>query len=134
MPLPVRFTKDDFLMGKVIKPGHYHALISNIIVKPAKSDGSNVYNINCKIVQPGEFKGVPVIDYMSEKAMGMGGIRFVRAANGGTEPSPEQTYDFDNAKGKIVKIHISNNLYNGRVTNTIDDYDVPDPTFKLEEE
>lgn len=134
MPLPVRFTKDDFLMGKTIKPGHYHALVKNIISKPAKSDGSAVYNINLKIVTKGDYFGIPVTDFLSEKAIGIGGIAFVKATNNGVEPQADQTYDFDNARGKIVKVHISNNLYNGRITNVVDDYQVPDADFKLDEE
>lgn len=133
MPLPVRFTKEDFLMGKTVKPGYYHALVKGITVKPAKSDQSAVYNISLKIVEKGDFFGVPLTDFMSEKAIAIGGIRFVRATNNGVEPTEDQTYDFDNAKGKIVKIHIVNDLYKGRATNVVDDYDVADSNFTLDE-
>ena len=130
----VRFSNDDFLMGKLIKPGHYHALIRSIVTKPAKSDGSAVYNINLKVVEPGDFNGVPLTDYMSEKAIGIGGIRFVRACNGGNEPKANESYELSNGVGKVVKIHVSNGLYNGRPTNNVDDYDVADSTFQREEE
>lgn len=132
-PLPVRFTKDDFMMGKIIKPGYYHALIKSIVIKPAKTDQSSVYNIVCKIVTKGDAYGVNITDYMSEKAMGIGGIRFVRATNNGVDPKEDQTYDFENAIGKVVKIHVYNGLYNGKPNNSIDDYDVADTTFSLEE-
>jgi len=130
----IRFSQDDFLMGKVIRPAHYHAMIKSIVTKPAKSDGSAVYNINMKIVEPGDFKGVPITDWLSEKALGIGGRRLVRACNGGVEPKPEENYELNNGVGKIVKIHVSNGLYNGRVTNNVDDYDTADPSFTNEEE
>ncbi len=120
-------------MGKTVKPGYYHALVKGITVKPAKSDQSAVYNISLKIVEKGDFFGVPLTDFMSEKAIAIGGIRFVRATNNGVEPTEDQTYDFDNAKGKIVKIHIVNDLYKGRATNVVDDYDVADSNFTLDE-
>jgi hypothetical protein len=132
-PLPIRFTKDDFMMGKVMKPGYYHALVKGIVPKPAKSDASTVYNIQLKVVEKGENFGVPITDYMSEKALGIGGIRLVRALNGGNEPKPDENYDLENGRGKIVKIHVINEMYNGRLKNTVDDYDVPDSTFTLEE-
>lgn len=121
-------------MGKQIKPGHYHALVKNIISKPAKSDGSAVYNINLKIVTRGDYFGIPLTDFLSEKAIGIGGIAFVKATNNGVEPKADETYDFDNARGKVVKIHVSNSLYNGRITNVVDDYQVPDADFKLDED
>ncbi len=133
MAIPVRFSKDDFLVGKQVKPGYYHALVKGIVSKPAKSDGSAVYNIQLKILTPGDYYGIPLIDYMSEKAMGMGAIRFIRACNNGEEPKADTGYDLDNGKGKIVKIHVINSLYNGRIVNNVDDYEVPDVDFKSDE-
>lgn len=121
-------------MGKVMKPGYYHALVKGIVPKPAKSDASTVYNIQLKCVEKGDFFGVPLVDYMSEKALGIGGIRLIRALNGGTEPQADQTYDLENGRGKVVKIHVINEMYNGRLKNTVDDYDVPNPEFSLETE
>lgn len=132
MPV-VRFTNEDFLAGKVIKPGLYHILVKNVTTKPAKTDQSAVHNIQCKVVQPGDYFGVPVTDYISEKAEGTA-IPFVRACLNGTEPKAGENYELANGIGQVIRAQISNNLYNGKVTNNITDYLPADPSFKMEEE
>ena len=131
MPV-VRFSNEDFLAGKVVKPGYHHALVKNIITKPAKKDGSDVHNIQLKIVEPGDYLGVPLTDYISEKAMGTA-IPFVKACNDGNEPKADENYELANGVGKVIKVHISNTLFEGKVKNTIDGYDVADPSFKSDE-
>lgn len=130
---PVRFSKEDFLAGKVVKPGYYHILVKPIEMKGAKTDGSQVYKLNHKIVEPGEYYGVPLQDYMSEKAMGMA-IPFIKACLGGKEPEPDVNYELANGVGMVIKAQVSNTLYNGRVKNEITDYQPADANFKIQDE
>jgi hypothetical protein len=132
MPV-VRFSQEDFLRSKVCKPGWYHCLIKAILTKAAKTDGSTNYQPQLKIVEPGDYLGIPLDDNISEKALGIGGIRFVRACNGGNEPKWDENYELANGVGKVIKVHVSNSLYNGRVKNDVDDYDTPDPSFKVQD-
>lgn len=132
MPV-VRFTKEDFLAGKVVKPGGYHILVKNIITKPAKTDGSAVYHVQAKIVEPGDYLGVPLNDYISEKAEGMA-IPFVKACNGGEDPNVDQNYELSNGIGKVIKAQVANTMFGSRVKNEISDYMPPDANFKLQED
>lgn len=125
---PVRFSKEDFLAGKVVKPGYYHTLVKNVVTKPAKKDQSDVYNIQMRIVQPGDYLGVPLTDYISEKAVGTA-IPYVRACNNGKDPNPDESYELANGVGKILKVLIGNDLYGGKITNTINDYQPADAGF-----
>lgn len=124
----VRFSQQDFLASKVVKPGRYHAIVKAVTQKAASTDGSAVYKPQLIIVEPGEYKGVPLTDNFSEKAMGAA-IRYVQACLGGKEPDKDTNYELANGVGKILRVQTSNQLYNGRITNKIDDYDVADPNF-----
>lgn len=127
MPV-VRFTNEDFLASKVVKPAQYHAVVKAIITTPAKKDGSEVYNIKLKIVTPGDYYGIPLNDYLSEKAMGMA-IPFITACNGGVAPKADENYELMNGVNKILKVQISNTLFDGKVKNKIDDYQPADAGF-----
>lgn len=129
----VRFTKEDFLAGKVVKPGYYHSLVKNVTTKPAKKDQSDVYNIQLRIVESGDYKGVPLTDYISEKAVGTA-IPYIKACNGGKEPAPDESYLLENGVNKILKVLVGNSLYNGKITNTINDYLPADAGFVAEED
>lgn len=131
MPV-VRFSNEDFLAGKVMKPGLYHALVKNIPTKPAKSDGSDVYHVQLKVVQPGDYLGVPLADYISEKAQGTA-INLVKACNGGIQPNADENYELMNAVGKVIKVQVSNSLYNGKVKNDVVDYLPADADFQMGE-
>jgi hypothetical protein len=132
MPV-VRFSQEDFLRGKVIRPGWYHAVIKAVNTKPAKTDGSTNYIPQMKIVEPGDYFGIPVDDNFSEKALGISAPRFVRACNGGVEPKADENYELANGVGKVVKVQISNSLFNGRVKNDVNDYDCADANFQLQD-
>lgn len=131
MPV-VRFSNEDFLAGKVVKPSLYHVLIKSITTQPAKTDGSAVHKVSVKIVQPGDFFGVPLQDYISEKAEGTA-IPFVKACNGGVAPNADQNYELNNGVGMVIRAQVQNGLFQGKVKNEIVDYQPAEPGFKLED-
>lgn len=132
MSLPVRFSKEDFLANKVVKPGYYHILVKSILTQPSKTDGSTVYKLTHKIIEPGEYQSIPLQDYISEKAIGMA-IPFITACNDGKAPDAETNYDLANGVGKVIRAQVSNTLYNGKVKNEITDYQAADASFKVED-
>ena len=65
----LRLTPEDHLRGKVIPPGWYPVEVVNVEEKPAKSDGSTNWSIECKVID-GELKGVVLYTNFNEKAPG----------------------------------------------------------------
>jgi len=129
----LRFDNEDFLRSKVLVPKGYHCLVKSITTQAAKKDQSAVYVINLKVVEPGQYYGVPLAEFISEKAQGAG-IPFIRACNGGKDPDPGVNYELNNGVGKILKVQVVNGLYNGKVQNQVAGYDPADAGFVAKEE
>lgn len=115
----LQYTKEDLLRGKKVDPGWYNVKVTGVKPYEAKSDGSQNWDVEMKIIG-GPFEGVPVKKTFNEKAPGFA-IRF--AAAFGYKPSPDGgEIDLEKTVGRSLKIYIKNDMYNGRPTNKIEDY------------
>jgi hypothetical protein len=121
MPSTFSASKEDILRSKSITPGVYTGVVKSVTQKAAKTDGSTntVFTFVIQGSPNGIFDGVPVDALFSEKAPGFAAelISILQGKKWEGEP-----VDLDNAVGKKVKIHVVNDVYNGRKTNKIDGY------------
>ena len=120
MPIPFTITRDDLLRGKTIEPGWYKAIISKVLQEPAKTDGSTNTVFEFKITQDGPFKDVPVRKSFSEKATGF--VRPLLEACGAAVSDNGGNFDLEKGIGTELLIYIKNNMYNNRLTNSVEDY------------
>lgn len=115
----------DILRSKEITPGFYPVLIKDAYEDVAKTDGSKVIKFE-GVIQGGEFDGVPLDWQFSEKAPGFA-IPFFKALGApigvaGAELEKGGTVNEKNAIGKIIKVGVKNELYQGRKINRADQF------------
>jgi hypothetical protein len=97
----ITFTDEDIKAGFLVQnPGRYKYELSNVKVKPAKTDGSPNYTFVFKGLD-GEMAGVSVF-YMASSKAGWLIAPIVKAANGGKAPVPGQKYEIDDLKGVVL--------------------------------
>lgn len=115
----LRYSKDDLLRGKIVDPGWYDAKVYDIKEYAAASDGSQNWDIHLRIID-GPFDGVPIKRTFNEKAPGFA-IKYAEAFGFKTDPNGGEI-PLMNTNGKNVRIYIKNELYNGRMTNKVEDF------------
>lgn len=116
----VTFSKEDILRSKIVKPEWYESVIKDVVTEQNKNKDADNY-VTTFVIQGGEFDGVPITVWFSEKAPGMM-IPCVEAVAGGKKVEPGQQLDPEKLKTKKVQIHVINGLYNNRMQNQIDNY------------
>lgn len=114
-------SKSDILRSKLVKPGWVPIVVAKVSYEPAKSDGgASMNHVLDHEVTEGEFAGVPLRDWINEKAPGTG-LGFLRACafkitDEGGDFSLEQTV------GKKLMARIENQEFGGRFVNSVVDY------------
>ena len=116
----LRLTPEDHLRGKVIPPGWYPVEVVNVEEKPAKSDGSTNWSIECKVID-GELKGVVLYTNFNEKAPGFA-KNFIVASGGKLNPKETVEYDLSRSIGQKMQAYVTNELYNNNMTNKLTDF------------
>lgn len=120
MPV-LNLTPSDIKRGKLVKPGWYEVLITKLEVKPSsKGDGSDVYWIHLTI-QSGDYKDVPLIDFISEKAAGTA-IPLLTACGAEINEETGASIDLDSIVGKKVMAKIEPGDVKGKTQNQVQDY------------
>jgi hypothetical protein len=117
--LTFTISKEDILRSKVVTPGWYKMTIRNVTQEPASTDGSTNTIIDF-LISEGEFAGVPIKRYFSEKAAGMA-VNFFTAC-GATVGSEGATIEVEKCKGRTIMVYVINDMYNGRPTNKAEDF------------
>lgn len=120
MPMKMRITREDFLKGKLLVPGKYNALISEIESGLSKKGDSTNYVVSFKILDDGAFKDCVVMKTFNEKAPGVAVPFFSAVA--GKEIEPDNEFDFEATKGRKIVILVGNDTYNNRMVNAVLDY------------
>lgn len=123
MAIPVSFSPEDLLRGKIITPGWYLAKIKSVGSKPSKDGGSTNYPVEFVLLKEAdsgseEFSGVPVTGNFNSKAMGFS-QGFFKALMGGAELESGKNYDIEAAQGEMIEVFIENDQYEGRMVNRI---------------
>lgn len=123
MAIAVDFSKEDIQRGKLFKPAWYVVEVNKISVKQnKKGDGVN-YWITGTIINDAdngstEFAGFPTPQnwLFSSKAKG-----FMNGFFGafGIDIEEGTRYDLEGFEGKQLEVFIENQLYEGRMQNTI---------------
>lgn len=114
-------TKKDILRSKIVKPGWQPVLVTKVAQEPAKSDGGASQNhvLDFEITE-GEFAGVPLRSWISEKAPGTG-MSYLRAC-GFTISEEGGDFDLDKTKGKKLMAHVETVEYKGNFQNSVTDF------------
>jgi hypothetical protein len=115
----LRITPEDMLKGKLIDPGVYLAQVKNVVEGESKTDKSQNWNVEFKIVQEGSaFNGVPIYKTFNEKGAGFV-VPFIEACGGKINPKEDFELDFSKTIGTKLRIVVKNELYNGAMKNQI---------------
>jgi len=112
-------TKTDLLRSKLVEPGIYPAVIKSVQQKPGVKDPSTVNTVFTFHIVGGAYDGVPIDFLIPEKAPGFG-QELITILQG--KPWEGEPVDVDNAVGKKMRIHVINDVYNGRKNNKIDGF------------
>ena len=115
----INIGKEDVLRSKIVKPEWYEAICKSVTVaENSKKDANNF--VTEFILKGGDYDGVPITVYFSEKAPGFM-IPFITAC-GGTVGKDGGTFDPAKFSNKPLRVHVVNDNFQGRVTNKIDGY------------
>lgn len=106
MAIRMNITPADVKRSKIIQPGWYPFLITDIKEEPS-ADKKSVNVVLDLEGKEGDAEGVPVKHWFSEKAPGFA-IPFVRATGGRVteEEGIDPNYDFAAQRGKVVMGHV----------------------------
>ena len=112
-------TEEDLLRSKIVTPGWYKAVVKDINQEQA-ADGQSLNTIvDIIVTEDGEFKGVPLKRYFSEKAPGFS-VTFFEAC--GAKIAAGSSYAWEPCKGKTLQVYVINGEYRGRKTNVAEDF------------
>jgi len=121
MPTKVRISKDDLMRGKIVEPGWYAVEVHGVTEKAAKTDGSQNWIVEYKVLNDGEFQGVLVNRLFNEKAAGMMAPFLI--ACGQKIGAEGGEFDIYATIGRKIQIHVTNDTTNkGRTINSVEDY------------
>ena len=116
-------SKSDILRSKIVKAGWHPVTVKKVNQEPAKSDGGASMNhvIDFEIDE-GEFAGVPLRTWISEKAPGTGmsflrGCGFKISEDGGD-------FDLDKTMGKKLMARVETREFKGNFQNSVVDFRV----------
>jgi len=116
----LKLTKSDLKAGKVVKPGRYRGKITEVQIKPAKTDGSTNYTV-ISVGTEGQAADVRFQDVYSEKYLGR--FRPLLEALGTELPDDDDfPIDTDALVGREVGLDINNEMYKGQLRNRINGY------------
>lgn len=115
-----KINEKDMKRGVTVKQGWHRVKIVEYQEKPAGTDGS-ANSVFRGEIQGGEFNEVSLYWQFNEKAPGFA-KNFIIALGGNlTEKGGE--FNFGNhLVGEVLDVHVSNNLYKGKVQNEVDDW------------
>lgn len=118
----VKVTKDELDKNfKLIEPGWYHAKITAVETKPAKSDGSTNYIVKFTILEGPEI-GTKLQRYYSEKALGFFGP-LLAALEVPKDSNGEYEFDTDKLAGSNVDLYNSRGINDKKQpTNEVSDF------------
>ena len=115
----ITISREDLQRGKVLDPGWYPVVVTDVQDKASKKGDS----INTTIhfdVMAGPFAGCKVFRLFNEKAPGFA-VPFLQAL--GVEiPEDGGTFDLKNAIGKNLMVYVKNELYEGAMQNRVEGY------------
>lgn len=111
-------TAEDILRSKIVTPGLYACEIVSYKEDEAK-DKSALHVFEAKIVQPGDFLGVPLRIQFSEKAMGFA-LPFLAAL--GVDPKKPGKFDPQRFIGKKIRCNVVNDTWQGNPNNKVTGY------------
>ena len=120
MGMKLKITREDFLKGKLLTPGWYSVLISEIESGLSKKGDSTNFTVSFKVLDEGPFKDCIVMKTFNEKAPGVAVPYFSAVA--GKEIEPDKDYDFEMTKGRKISILVGNDTYNNRMINAVMDF------------
>ena len=121
MAMKLRITRDDFLKGKLITPGWYTCKVTEVSQETSKKGDSQNFVVTCQILDEGSFKDCKVVKTFNEKAAGIA-VPFFTAVNGGKEIAPDQEYDFEATRNRVVQVMVTNETYMNRLVNSVADF------------
>ena len=120
MSITFSVTREDLLRSKTVQPGWYQMTVKSVTRTAAKTDGSDNTNVELQIVG-GNFDGVLIRKTFSEKAQGFA-VSYIEATMGKKMSDQGGTFDMEASIGKTVEGHVSNKMYQDRLTNQVDDF------------
>lgn len=101
----LQITPDDFKRSKLVKPGWYPTLITEVVEElSAKKDSMNIV-LDCECAdKESEFLGVPVKHWLSEKGVSFpgGAASFARAFDPKLDESKLADIEFADYKGRYI--------------------------------
>ncbi len=114
-------SKADILRTKLVKPGWHPIVVKKTSYEPAKSDGgASMNHVIDHEVTEGDFAGVPLRDWINEKAPGTG-LPYLRAC--GFKVTDEGgDFAIENTVNKKLMVRIENQERGGRFVNACMDY------------
>ena len=111
----------DILRSKLVTPGWQPIEVVKVSFEPAKSDGgASMNHVLDHEISEGEFAGVPLRDWISEKAAGTG-MAYLKGC-GFKIPDKGGDFNLDQTIGKKLMAHVETKEFGGRFMNTVTDY------------
>ena len=111
---------DDLKQGMVVQnPTWYCTEISSSVLGTDRN-GAGLWKLTAKILNAGEYQGVPIKWNYSEKAKGMSS-RFLEALGLQIDVQRGARLNTDAAIGKRIEIYIAPREYEGRLVNDVKD-------------
>ena len=125
----ITFSEDDILRNKIVTPGWYVVKVERVGQKPSKGDNpdtTTIWPIDGKIIKNAdngseEFAGVPTPagwnfnDNPRAKGFILGFVACIK----GSEVKPGERIELAAAEGKMLRVFIENDTFEGRVINRI---------------
>ena len=118
--MKMKITREDFLKGKILTPGWYTCLVSDVESGLSKKGDSTNFGVSFKVLDDGPFKDCVVMKTYNEKAPGAAVPFF--SAIAGKEIEPDKDYDFEATKGRKLGVLVGNDTYNNRIVNAVLDF------------
>lgn len=118
----IQVTAEDMKRSQVLEPDFYPCEVTKYEYKDNKAKDAKNHVYSFKVLAPESCAGVPLTAWFSEKAMGTI-VPFLKAI--GVQVDEKKGISFDNpeaAVGKRLDVHIKNEQYQGRTTNSIDGF------------
>lgn len=124
----MRYTKEDLLKSKPIEPGWYPAECTGYEVKPSKGeDKSTNWTFAFKFLEDAkdsrgnDLGGAKVYRLFNEKGMGFA-ASFIEVITGQPANVEGGEFDPDEARGKRLMVYVTNEMYQGRMQNRVEDF------------
>lgn len=125
----VNLTEEDVKRGTLVNPAWYICEFISIAEKPSKNGDSITTHLGLKIIGDERgldtpFRGVPVTDYVSEKAPGKWKPIIEAIYKENVKPGKSYPMTAEVLVGKRVGVFIGNDQYNNQMVNRVQTYRV----------